>query len=78
MLNLIAKVTELKHDCGDFRVSLDSIDEKIYDCDDEYDALASIIELFLSCDYDYELTNTYDNGGLTVWQFKVDIDDGDD
>jgi len=79
MMNVTAKVTELKHNCCDFKISLEGGESrKIYECDDEYDALHAFMELFIAFDYDYQLKHEYSNGGLTTWVFNVQIDDGDD
>lgn len=77
MLKVTAKVTELKHNCGDYRVEIESVSEKIYDCDDWEDALSTVVELFLSADYDYTLLHEYANGGLTSWLVDLEIDNGD-
>lgn len=71
-------VSEIKPYGSDYKVKIGNMQIfRINDRVDECDALDSVIQLCVSMNYSCHLSRVYDNGGLRVWVYEIDIRDED-
>lgn len=80
-MKITGKVSELKHHGPDYKVKIGNMPIfRINDRVDERDALDSVMQLCVSMNYSCHLSRVYENGGLLVWVYEIDIhnekDDG--
>ena len=67
-------VSEIKHHGSDYKVKIGNMQIfRINDRVDACDALDSVMQLCVSMSYSRYLSRVYENGGLRVWVFEIDI-----